>query len=48
MLLCFGWKRAIIQALLEGRLQRQLILREQGVRIKNPTDFFEENMGLNY
>ena len=48
MLLCFGWKRAIIQALLEGRLQRQLILHEQGVRIKNPTDFFEENMGLNY
>ena len=27
---------------LEGRLQRQLILHEQGVRIKDPMDFFEE------
>jgi len=27
---------------LEGRLQRQLILYEQGVRIKDPMDFFEE------
>jgi len=27
---------------LEGRLQRQLILYERGVRIKDPMDFFEE------
>lgn len=27
---------------LEGRLQRQLILYEQGLRIKDPMDFFEE------
>ncbi|MBI3152906.1 MAG: DUF429 domain-containing protein [Chloroflexi bacterium] len=27
---------------LEGRLQRQLILYEQGVQIKDPMDFFEE------
>jgi Protein of unknown function (DUF429) len=27
---------------LEGRLQRQLLLYEQGVRIKDPMDFFEE------
>lgn len=27
---------------LEGRLQRQLVLYEQGVRIRDPMDFFEE------
>lgn len=27
---------------LEGRLQRQLILHERGLRIKDPMDFFEE------
>ncbi len=27
---------------LEGRLQRQIILYEQGLRIKDPMDFFEE------
>jgi hypothetical protein len=27
---------------LEGRLQRQLILHEHGVRVKDPMDFFEE------
>ena len=27
---------------LEGRLQRQLILHEQGIHIKDPMDFFEE------
>jgi len=27
---------------LEGRLQRQLILYERGIRIKDPMDFFEE------
>lgn len=27
---------------LEGRLQRQLVLYEQGLRIKDPMDFFEE------
>jgi hypothetical protein len=27
---------------LEGRLQRQLILHERGVRLKDPMDFFEE------
>jgi len=27
---------------LEGRLQRQIILYERGLRIKDPMDFFEE------
>ncbi|MDX9992238.1 MAG: DUF429 domain-containing protein [Anaerolineales bacterium] len=30
------------RASLEGRLQRQLILYEQGLRIRDPMDFFEE------
>jgi hypothetical protein len=30
------------RASLEGRLQRQLILSEQGLRIRDPMDFFEE------
>jgi len=32
----------LAQASLEGRLQRQLILYERGLRIKDPMDFFEE------
>jgi len=32
----------LARATLEGRLQRQLILYEQGVRLRDPMDFFEE------
>ena len=32
----------LAKASLEGRLQRQLILYERGIRIKDPMDFFEE------
>ncbi len=33
---------ALAKPSLEGRLQRQLILYERGIRIKDPMDFFEE------
>lgn len=35
-------KQPLLKPTLEGRLQRQLILHEQGLAIRDPMDFFEE------